>query len=99
MYETDNGMRPPAGPGYHLPMDGHDYSLLSSLLRDARMGRYPLPVAIQHEYGGVSGFLKRYLSAEVLEREVSALSDLLGWSSLHRTEAGDISAGQSPVLT
>jgi hypothetical protein len=61
----------------HLPMDDRDYEVLSSVLHCARMGRHPLPIAVQHEYGGVSGFLKRYSSAEVLEREVASLSKLL----------------------
>ena len=36
MYETDNGMRPPAGPGYHLPMDGPlpDLALYERLIDD-----------------------------------------------------------------
>ena len=61
----------------HLPMDDRDYEVLSSVLCCARMGRYPVPIAVEHEYGGISGFMKRYSSAEVLEREVGALAELL----------------------
>jgi uncharacterized protein (UPF0276 family) len=61
----------------HLPMDDRDYEVLSSVLRCARMGRYPVPIAVEHEYGGISGFMKRYSSAEVLAREVASLSELL----------------------
>jgi uncharacterized protein (UPF0276 family) len=61
----------------HLPMDDRDYEVLSSVLRCARMGRYPLPSAVEHEYGGISGFVKRYSSADVLEREVTSLCKLL----------------------
>jgi uncharacterized protein len=62
----------------HRPMDDHDYAVLSSLLQGAHLGRYPLPAAVQHEYGGISGFLRRHSSAEVLKREVTSLSRLLG---------------------
>ena len=62
----------------HLPMDDHDYAVLSSVLHGARVGRHPLPSAVQHEYGGISGFLRRYSSADVLEREVKSLFRLLG---------------------
>ena len=36
MYETDNGQRPPAGPGYRLPMDGQlpDLPLYERLIAD-----------------------------------------------------------------
>jgi len=36
MYETDNGLRPPAGPGYQLPMDGPlpDLPLYERLIDD-----------------------------------------------------------------
>jgi hypothetical protein len=36
MYETDNGQRPPAGPGYQLPMDGPlpDLSMYERLIDD-----------------------------------------------------------------
>ena len=36
MYETDNGLRPPAGPGYQLPMDGPlpDLALYERLIDD-----------------------------------------------------------------
>jgi uncharacterized protein len=61
----------------HLPMDEHDYAVLSSVLHHAKMGQYPLPIAVQHEYGGISGFLRRYSSADVLEREVRSLCQLL----------------------
>jgi uncharacterized protein len=61
----------------HLPMDGRDLQVLSSVLRCARMERYPFPSAVEHEYGGISGFLKRYSSADVLEREVTSIRKLL----------------------
>jgi hypothetical protein len=61
----------------HLPMDDHDYAVLSSVLHGARVGRYPLPGAVQHEYGGTSEFLRRYSSTDVLEREVTSLCQLL----------------------
>lgn len=61
----------------HLPMDDRDYEVLSSVLSCARMGRYPLPSAVQHEYGGISGFLKRNSFADVIEREVASLAKLL----------------------
>ena len=36
MYETDNGVRPPAGPGYRLPEDGPlpDLALYEQLIDD-----------------------------------------------------------------
>jgi hypothetical protein len=61
----------------HLPMDDHDYEVLSSVLHGARVGRYPVPSAVQHEYGGISGFMKRHSSCDVLEREVASLCALL----------------------
>lgn len=61
----------------HLPMEDRDYEILTSVLDGARAGRYPMPSAVQHEYGGISGFMKRHSSAEVLEREVAALRPLL----------------------
>lgn len=61
----------------HLPMDDDDYAVLSWLLRGARAGRFPMPCAVQHEYGGISGFLGQHSSADVLEREVRALGELL----------------------
>ena len=66
----------------HLPMDDHDYATLSRVLHGAKVGQYPLPTAVQHEYGGISGFLKRYSSADVLEREVTSLCRLLGHGDL-----------------
>lgn len=61
----------------HLPMDADDFAVLSSLLQGARLGRHPFPWAVEHEYGGISGFLKRNSSAEVLKREVRSLKELL----------------------
>jgi hypothetical protein len=61
----------------HLPMDDHDYAVLSSVLCGTQTGRYPLPDAVQHEFGGISGFLKRYTFADVLEREVNLLRKML----------------------
>jgi uncharacterized protein (UPF0276 family) len=60
----------------HLPMDDHDYDLLAAILEESRNGRYPVPAAVQHEYGGITGFFQRYSSADVLEREVTALRKL-----------------------
>jgi uncharacterized protein len=71
----------------HLPMDDHDYAVLSSVLHRAQMGQYPLPIAVQHEYGGISGFLRRYSSADVLEREVRSLLQLLRCGELPESEA------------
>src|SRR5260370_26825101 len=36
MYETDNGLRPPTGPGYRLPMDGPlpDLPMYERLIED-----------------------------------------------------------------
>ena len=61
----------------HMPMDDRDYEVLSSVLHGARTGQYPLPIAVQHEYGGISGFMKRHSSSDVLAREVPSLSALL----------------------
>jgi hypothetical protein len=58
-------------------MEGRDYDLLSTVLDGARAGRYPMPSAVQHEYGGISGFMKRHSRADVLEREVASLRRLL----------------------
>jgi hypothetical protein len=66
----------------HMPMDDHDYEVLSWVLQGARAGRYPLPSAVQHEYGGISGFMKRHSSSEVLEREVASLRVLLDEADL-----------------
>ena len=66
----------------HLPMDDHDYAVLSSVLHDAQRGQYPLPIAVQHEYGGISGFLRGYSNADVLEREVRSLCELLRCGAL-----------------
>jgi uncharacterized protein len=65
----------------HLPMDDQDYAILSSVLQGARLGNYPVPHAVQHEYGGISGFLRRHSSSEVVEREVRSLRRLLQESS------------------
>lgn len=77
IHTTGAGQDPDGKWVDHLPMDDRDYEVLSSVLRCARMGRYPLPSAVQHEYGGISGFLKRHSSADVLEREVASLRQLL----------------------
>jgi uncharacterized protein len=77
----------------HLPMDDHDYAVLSSVLDRAQKGQYPLPIAVQHEYGGISGFLRRYSCADVLEREVRSLCQLLRRGECPRNEAGR----ESPV--
>ena len=61
----------------HLPMDGEDYGMLQFLLEGGNAGRHPIASAVQHEYGRIGGFLRRYSSAEVLEREVNLLRALL----------------------
>ena len=79
IHTTGIGQDPDGSWVDHLPMDDNDYRVLSLVLHGARVGRYPIPSAVQHEYGGISGFLRRYSSADVLEREVTSLRGLLAY--------------------
>jgi uncharacterized protein (UPF0276 family) len=88
IHTTGIGQDPDGSWVDHLPMDDHDYAVLSSVLHDAQMGQYPLPIAVQHEYGGISGFLRRYSSIDVLEREVRSLCEFLRCGELPERESG-----------